>query len=245
MALAFRAALAVPGIGWLGRFKTTPGWAFAVGALNLAGILYGFYDYLPQFARTPAVFWPFVPDSPLAVLWAQLALLAYWAHRWRGRRGEPPGVVAATLDALAVLGTVQVGLWTVYVLTAYAGAFDTFALNLNSVLLVAHAGMVGLGLLYLQGVRLRARARPRVQAAGLALATAYYLVQDALDYFGPDFMDRGCAMRPHMVPCDPRLEAALAGVTFGLTLAVAAGVALWLVLDRGRGRGDRSADGSA
>lgn len=234
----------LPTVAWLGAFKTTPGWAFAIAALNLAGIAYGFYYYLPQLARTPVVLWAFVPDSPLAVLWAQLALLAYWLHRWRGRSGEAVGATAATLDALAVLGNVQVGLWTVYVLTAYAGAFDTFSPSWNGVLLVAHAGMVGLGLLYLRGLRARARARPRVQAVGLALATAYYLVQDAFDYAGPDYMDRGCAMRPHTVPCDPHLEVVLATVTFGLTLAVAGGLALWLVLDRRRaGRGARGMGG--
>lgn len=214
------------GAAWFGRFKTVPGWALAVAALNVGGILYGFYYYLPQLARTPVAYWPFVPDSPLAVLWAQLALGAYWLHRWRtGRREEATGLGAASLDALAALGNVQVGLWTVYVLVRYADAFGTFALNVSTLLLVSHAGMAALGLLFLHGMRQRARARPLVQLAGLGCAAAYYLVQDWLDYFGPDFMDRGCAMRPHTVPCEPGLEAALAAVTFGLTLCVSAGLA--------------------
>lgn len=223
-------------MAWFGRFKTAPGWAAAVAALNAGGVLYGMYYYLPQLARTPVAYWPFVPDSPLAVLWALLALAAYWLHRWRGRSGpEPTGLGAATLDALAALGNVQVGAWTVYVLVVYADAFGTFAMDVSALLLVSHAGMVGLGLLFLHGMRERVRlGARRVQLVGLALATAYYLVQDWLDYFGPDFMDRGCAMRPHTVPCDPHLEAVLAAVTFGLSALVAAGLVAALLLGHRR-----------
>lgn len=210
------------GVEWFGRFKTTAHWALLIALVNLVGIVYGFYYYLPQFAKTPVPLWIFAPDSPLAVLWAELALLAYWLHRRAGGVGERPGVLAATLDALAFIGNVQVGLWTVYVLLVYHQDFKTFTLNLNSLLLVGHAGMVLLALPFLAGMRARHRAAPRVALAGLAIATTYYLVQDALDYFGPDFMDRGCGMRPHTVPCEPTLEIILAAVTFGLTAFSAA-----------------------
>lgn len=217
---------------WFAHFKVTPRWGLAVALVNLVGILYGFYYYLPQFEKTPPALWLFAPDSPLAVLWAELALGLYWLRRWRtGRREEAPGLGGATLDALAFVGNVQVGLWTVYVLVAYAGAFDTFTLNLNTVLLAGHAGMVLLGLLFVDGMRARARVRRGVQMAGIALAAAFYLVQDALDYFGPDYMGRGCGMRPHTVPCEPGLEAILAGVTFALTVASTLLLA-WLVRPR-------------
>lgn len=206
-------------MAWFGRFKVAPGWALLIALVNLVGIAYGFYYYAPQFRETPAWLWPLVPDSPLAVLWAELALVLYWLHRWRGGRGERPGLLAATLDALAFVGNVQVGLWTVYVLLAYADSFGTYTLNLNTLLLAGHAGMAVLALVFVQGVRARARASPGVQWAGLALAGVYYLGQDAMDYFGPDFLGRGCGMRPHTVPCEAGLEAILAGVTFALTLA--------------------------
>lgn len=230
------------GAAWFHRFKVSPGWAVLIAAVNLVGIAYGFYYYGRQFAPTPAALWPFVPDSPLAVLWAEAALLLYWLHRWRGGRGERPGLLAATLDALAFIGNVQVGLWTVYVLLAYAGAFGTLdflqggGIDLNTVLLVGHAGMAVLALIYLQGMRVRAAVQPAIQWAGLGLALAWYLVQDALDYFGPDFVHAGgCGMRPYTVPCDPALEGVLTAVTFTLTLGAAAALALVL---RRPARGD-------
>jgi uncharacterized membrane protein YpjA len=219
-------------VAFFGRFKTTPGWAVLIALINLVGIAYGFYYYLPQFRVTPVWLWPFVPDSPLAVLWAELALLAFWLRRRPG-----------WLDALAFVGNVQVGLWTAYVLLAYApymGTFDTEPWpggfqgpSLNAVLLVGHLGMAVLGLIFLQGLRDEARADRRRVAWALGIAAGYYLVNDALDYFGPDFggavVGHGCGMRPYTVPClagGP--ETALTAVTFGLTLVGLA--ALWLAV---------------
>jgi uncharacterized membrane protein YpjA len=218
-------------VAWFGRFKVHPGWALLIALVNLVGIAYGFYYYAPQFAKTPVALWPFVPDSPLAVLWAEADLALYWVHRWRGGKGEPRGVAAATLDALAFLGNVQVGLWTVYVLLAYADSFGTYRLTLNTILLAGHAGMAVLALVFAAGMRARFREAPRAQWTGLGLALAYYLVQDALDYFGPDYLGGGCGMRPHTVPCDASMEPVLAAVTFGLTLL---GAAALLALARPR-----------
>jgi len=232
-------------VSFFGWFKTTPGWAWLIAAINLVGIAYGFYYYRVQFAGTPLWLWPFVPDSPLAVLWAELALLAYWLKRRPG-----------WLDALAFVGNVQVGLWTCYVLLAYApymGTFDTETWpggfqgpSLNAVLLVGHFGMAVLGLIFLAGLRAEAlRSRARV-AWALGIAAAYYLVNDALDYFGPDYgltnVGSGCGLRPYTVPCLPGApETALTLVTFGLTLAGL--VALWLVVwPRGARAADRAAE---
>jgi uncharacterized membrane protein YpjA len=212
------AGQASPRVGWVaffGRFKTQKAWAWLIGAINLVGIAYGFYYYAPQFAQTPWYLWVFVPDSPLAVLWAELALIGYWI----GRR-------ALALEALAVVGNVQVGLWTVYVLLAYAEEFGTYTLNLNTILLAGHAGMAALALIFLHGIRDARASTPRRAALGIAIAGAYYLVNDALDYFGPDHLGNGCGMRPHTVPCDPAREPLLVAVTFGLTLAALA--FLWL-----------------
>jgi uncharacterized membrane protein YpjA len=222
-------------VAFFGAFKTAPGWAVLVALVNLVGIAYGFYYYLEQFAITPAWLWPFVPDSPLAVLWAQLALLGYWLHRRRRaaptstRAARPPGRWLDALDALAWVGNAQVGLWTVYVLVVYADRMGTWNTqtypggfegpSLNAILLVGHAAMVGLGLLFLHGLRTRIQREPRRLAWALGVPLAYYLVNDALDYFGPDFLGRGCGLRPITVPCDPALEGALAATTFGLTLA--------------------------
>lgn len=206
-----------------GYFKKHRGWALLIGLINLVGIVYGFYYYAAQFARTPWYFWLFVPDSPLAVLWAELALLAYWLKR-----------PSATLEALGFIGNVQVGLWTVYALLAYAPAFGTLdflhggSLSLNSILLVGHAGMAVLGLIFLEGLRQRRESgAARAAWIGIGVAAAYYFVNDVLDYFGPDYQGRGCGLRPYTIPCDPALEPVLTGVTFGLTLLAAVSLVVY------------------
>lgn len=212
-------------IDFFGRFKTHRAWAAVIALVNLVGIVYGFYYYREQFATTPWYLWPFVPDSPLAVLWAELALLGAWV----GRR-------VMALEALAFVGNVQVGLWTCYVLLAYAPSFGTLdflsggPLSLNTILLVGHFGMAVLALIFLQGIR-ECRASPHGRRAeiGIGIALAYYLVNDALDYFGPDYNPRhlGCGLRPVTVPCQLGApETTLTVVTFALTLAATG--ALWL-----------------
>lgn len=213
-----RGAVDRPGpVAFFGRFKTARGWALLIALINLVGIAYGFYYYVEQFQRTPLWLWPFVPDSPLAVLWAQLALIGYWLG-WR----------AGVLDALAYVGNVQVGLWTVYVLLAYADQFGTYTLNLNTILLAGHAAMAVLALIFLQGLRREREVAPRRAWLAVGLAAGYYLVNDALDYFGPDHSLRqlGCGLRPYTVPCLPDKEGLLTAVTFGLTLLGVATLAL-------------------
>lgn len=212
--------------GW---FRTSPPWVLLIALVNVVGIAYGFFYYREQFAITPWWLWPFVPDSPLAVLWAELALLG--GYVW-ARRGKTPGRWLDSLEALAWIGNAQVGLWTVYVLVVYGDRMGTFETetwpggfqgpSLNMVLLLAHAGMVLLGLLFLHGLRERARAAPGRLALAATVAGGYYLVNDALDYFGPDYVGRGCGLRPYTVPCDPALESALTATTIGLTLAALA-----------------------
>ena len=90
--------------------------------------------------------------------------------------------------------------------------------------------MAVLALVFLQGLRERAAVDRRGVALAVGVAAAYYLVQDVVDYWGPDFVGRGCGMRPYTVPCDAR-EPLLAAVTFGLTLLASAGLA-WATLRR-------------
>lgn len=218
-------------VDFFGSFKEHRGWALVVALVNLVGIGYGFYYYGAQFGVTPVWLWWLVPDSPLAVLWAELALLAYWLLRakpgWLDAdasvRGRAVSRVSATLDALAFVGNVQVGLWTCYVLLAYEDEFHTLdflqggGITLNAILWVGHLGMVALALLFAKGLRERARREPRAVWGAIGVAAAYYFVNDAVDYFGPDFVGRGCGLRPSTVPCGEG-EGLLAAVTFGLTV---------------------------
>ncbi|HEX2021190.1 MAG TPA: DUF1405 domain-containing protein [Candidatus Thermoplasmatota archaeon] len=227
---------------WIARFKTRPPWALAISLVNVPGVAYGLSFYGPQFAATPFPLWPFVADTPIALLWAQLALAAHWVHRWRGGQGEAPGVLAALLDALAVVGCLQVGVWAIYALAAHDGAWVSFGPAQSAALLVGHVAMLGLALPFLPGVRERARTRPAAQAWGIAGAAAFFLAQDALDYVGPDYMGRGCGMRPHLVACGPAVEAALGTLAFGMT---ALGVGLLVAVGWARRARGRAASASA
>jgi uncharacterized membrane protein YpjA len=160
------------------------------------------------------------------VLWAELALAAYWLLPARARGKW------LWLDALAFVGNVQVGLWTCYVLLAYPG-FGTLdflqggPIRLNTILWVGHFGMAALALVYVKGLR-DARAWWAV-----GVAAAYYVLNDIVDYFGPDFSQAatGCGLRPYTVPCIASHETTLALVTFGLTAAATAALC-WLMAGR-------------
>jgi uncharacterized membrane protein YpjA len=202
---------------WFGYFKKHRAWALLIALICLVGIAYGFYYYRYQFSVTPWYLWIFVPDSPLAVLWAELALIAFWLRR-----------PSATLESLAIIGNVQVGLWTVYVLLAYADSFGTYQFSLNTILLAGHAGMAVLALVFVDDLR----ARGRRWVLPVAIAAGYYIVNDIVDYFGPDFVGKGCGMRPFTVPCDAAAEPTLTLVTFGLTVIPTA--ALLVAINVGR-----------
>lgn len=196
---------AVDALARLGWFARHPGARRTILAVDAVGVAYGFYYYAQygQFALTPAYLWPWVPDSPLAVLWAFLALILIEF----GRRSR-------ALEGLAVVGNVQVGLWTCYVLAAN---WATMGSPLNAVLWVAHLAMAAHALVFLDGLRADWRAGSR---AWIAVPAVFYVVNDALDYFlaSVAYPDRaGCVgISPITVPCNDGY-ATLAVVTFGLT----------------------------
>lgn len=214
------------------QFKADPRWRYAIMAINLGGIAYGFFYYLPQFLGTghplvqeyfpgvasgsaieaaPWYLWILIPDSPLAVLWAQLALLLYSL----GRRND-------YVDALAVVANIQVGLWTAYVLTFYWETFGIYKLNLNFWLLWLHLGMAAQALIFLHDLRGAGR---RVVGAILA----WVLFNDLMDYAYPGYGTGGCiGTRPYTVPCTDAI-----GLTFVVTVAltlVATGILAWWAL---------------
>lgn len=171
---------------WLARFKTRRGLAALLLAVNLGGVAYGFYYYSPQFALTPYYLWLFVPDSPLAVLW----MVAVLALALSGRQSR-------WIDALAFVSLVKVGLWTAFVLLYYEDNFrilDAPLANLNFYLFWLHLGMVAEAFVLVKGFR--------GLGAGWPALVAWFLANDALDYFFPGFRHDGCiGTRPITVPC--------------------------------------------
>ena len=107
---------------------------------NLIGILFGYYFYYNVGQFNPAdeaffrdyVWWPFIPDSPNAVLVCVVALAAYTFFGKRSR----------LLDGLAFTGMLYVGLWTTFLFLAYADAMGTFEWgSVNNLLFFSHMGM--------------------------------------------------------------------------------------------------------
>ncbi|OMP65852.1 lipoprotein heptaprenylglyceryl N-acetyltransferase LhaT [Domibacillus epiphyticus] len=69
---------------------------------NLAGTIYGYIWYMPQLRQTPAVFLPFVPDSPTASLFFTIAIFGLLIGRSWG-----------LVQALAVMTLFKYGIWAV------------------------------------------------------------------------------------------------------------------------------------
>jgi len=140
--------------------------AWLVVAVNLAGTAFGFWYYSVQFAETPVVMWPFVPDSPMATLLVALALAS-----WKLGRAQE------WLVALAFFGNIVLGGWTVYVHLAFWDAFSTLPEAMRQFLIWSHAAMV------VQAFLLHRIADFRPVAVGVA--TLWYTVDTIVDYLVP------------------------------------------------------------
>ena len=140
---------------------------WVVVAINLAGTAFGFWYYRHQFSRTPIEMWVFVPDSPAATLFIALALAA-WAL------GRPNDYLAA----LAFVGNVKLGLWTPYVLLAFAPGFLAFTpWPLYLFLFFSHLAMV------VQAFLLHRISDFPIKA--VAVAVGWYTLDLLMDYFVP------------------------------------------------------------
>ncbi|HWG91073.1 MAG TPA: DUF1405 domain-containing protein [Candidatus Thermoplasmatota archaeon] len=222
------------------QFKENRLWRTLILLVNVGGIAYGFYYYRYQFFghdspfagadvnATPWYLWFFVPDSPMAVLWAEVALIAYSL----GRRSN-------VLDALAVVTNVQVGLWSAFVLLFYEDRFNTLdPTSLNFTLFWLHLGMVAQAFIFLHDLR---GAGARLVAGILA----WGLFHDYMDYAFPFYGNYGCdGLRPYTIPCEG--YGVTAAVTVGLTL-LATGLLAFYALrpPPGRRAPERAAESDA
>jgi len=136
-------------------------------AINLAGTAFGFWFYSAQFARTPTVMLPWVPDSPMATLFIALALAA-----WK------LGYELPWLTALAFFGNIILGLWTPYTLLVF---YETHATQTHPLmyqfLFWSHLAMV------VQAFILHRITDFPVWAVAVALA--WYTSNLIVDYFIP------------------------------------------------------------
>ncbi|WEL23561.1 DUF1405 domain-containing protein [Candidatus Nanohalovita haloferacivicina] len=135
-----------------------------LAAINVAGTAFGFFFYQEQLAANPIQLWPFIPDSPLATLFAVLTF-AFIAHDKRNN----------LVEALAVIGNLKYGLWTVFVLIYYHEIF--YAGNplwMYLFLLLSHVGMAAQALIILDITKTDIKA--------FIAASSWFIINDLVDY---------------------------------------------------------------
>lgn len=187
-------------------FATQPLLAWPLIAGNLAAVWWGWTDYYAyQFQHTTPWLWPWVADSPNAVLLFALALVL---RQFRRR--------AAWLDLLAWATNIQVGVWTVFVLLYYYADFFSHDATLRWTLLWLHVGMIGQAFVLHRDLR---AAPPRRAAFGLV--AGWIAIHFVLDY----------GMGIHPILPGPSFPV-VAAVTFGITLLTLA-MGAWLYRAQG------------
>ena len=181
--------------------------AWLVVAINLAGTAFGFYYYLFQFSVEPVLAWPVVPDSPVATL-----LIALSIASWKlGNSRE-------WLNALAFFGCLKLGFWTPYVLLVFREGFVASTPTwLYWFLFWSHLAMV------VQGFVIHRYSDFPVWAVALALA--WYGLNDLVDYFVP------IVGTPHhtALPVQPIVNGVIGHVSPAHSLAAAGALALTLL----------------
>lgn len=130
--------------------------------INFFGTIYGFLWYQPQLAITPAIFLPFVPDSPTASMFFTIFLFFFIFGR------NIPYV-----EALAATSLFKYGIWAVVMnilVFIKHGAIDPIGL----MLVISHGGMAIQGLLYTPYYKIKLK---HLTVAGIVL-----LHNDIIDY---------------------------------------------------------------
>lgn len=130
--------------------------------VNLFGTIYGYIWYESQLVQTPAIFLPFVPDSPTATLFFTIFLLFFLF-----------GKNVPYIEALAITSLFKYGIWAVVmnILTMIVdGGLDW----VGYMLIASHAGMAIQGLLYAPFYKIKLR---HLTVAGIVI-----LHNDIIDY---------------------------------------------------------------
>jgi len=160
------------------RFKASRAWALALMVPNLIGIGFGYYYYYDVGQFDPAspyfrsvAWWPFIADSPTAVLLMSISLcaFAFWGKR------------SKVFDAIAFTAMVYVGLWTTNLFLSYPDQLGTFHLgSTNNLLFFSHMGMPLEALLLVHDMR------KDLLGWGVKLGVVgWNLLNLGLDYWGP------------------------------------------------------------
>jgi uncharacterized membrane protein YpjA len=140
-------------------------------AVNLAGTLFGFYYYLPQFSSTEFFLWPLVADSPISTLFLALSLYIFLSGGLEKFSSE----IENTVHALAFIGNVKYGLWTVFVLLQFRPEFTAInTMPMYMFLILSHFGMFLQAFLVLDYIDIGKKVS--------GLAVGFFLFNDLVDY---------------------------------------------------------------
>jgi uncharacterized membrane protein YpjA len=130
--------------------------------VNILGTIYGYYWYKHQLAVTPAIFLPFVPDSPTACLFFVLALVGILIGRNLG-----------LFEALAVISLFKYGIWAV-VMNLFT-LYEAGHLHWTGYMLMAsHFAMAVQGIVYTPYYR--------IKLWHIAVASIFTLHNEIIDY---------------------------------------------------------------
>ncbi|KEZ53026.1 DUF1405 domain-containing protein [Metabacillus indicus] len=147
---------------WMHYLLVRQPFLFLMFTVNLFGTLYGYYWYRYQLYETPAIFLPFVPDSPTASLFFTIVMLGFLF-----KRNFP------LIEALAIITLFKYGIWAVVMnllVLNETGVLDP----VGYMLILSHLGMAVQGLLYAPFYRFK--------AWHLAAAAVWTLHNEIIDY---------------------------------------------------------------
>ena len=168
--------------------------------INLLGTIYGYIWYEGQLSRTPAIFLPFVPDSPTASLFFTIFLGFYIFGR------QVPYI-----EALAMVTLLKYGVWAV-VMNLLTFMMDGSLSPQAYMLIASHGAMAVQGLLYAPFYRFKLR--------HLVIAGLWTIHNDIIDYV--------FEMMPHYGALDQYMNE-IGYFTFWLSI-VSLGLAYLLVI---------------
>ncbi|NHM29139.1 DUF1405 domain-containing protein [Neobacillus terrae] len=121
---------------WIYPILANRGFLWLLLIVNIAGTAYGYYWYGWQLADTPAIFLPFVPDSPTASLFFVFVLLAFLLGRnW------------PLLESLAIVTLFKYGIWAV-VMNLLVYFVNGYLDPIGLMLMISHGAMAIQGVLY-------------------------------------------------------------------------------------------------
>lgn len=130
--------------------------------VNLAGTIYGYIWYESQLVITPAIFIPFVPDSPTASLFFTIFLFFFLF-----------GKHLPYIEALAITSLFKYGIWAV-VMNVFTLIVDGGLHWQGYMLMASHGAMAIQGLLYAPYYK--------IELKHLAVAAVVLLHNDIIDY---------------------------------------------------------------